>query len=89
MTEILAEKTCTPCRGGIPPLTRQEAEALLAQAPDWSLVDEAHRVVHLSDGAGRFLQPSGGPVTTDAIDLVRPELRFDLRTALHRALERN
>jgi hypothetical protein len=26
MTETLAEKTCTPCRGGIPPLTREEAE---------------------------------------------------------------
>ena len=25
MTETLAEKTCTPCRGGIPPLTRDEA----------------------------------------------------------------
>ena len=26
MTETLVEKTCTPCRGGIPPLTRAEAE---------------------------------------------------------------
>ena len=44
MTETLAEKACTPCRGGIPPLTRQEAEALLVQADDWSLVDDAHRI---------------------------------------------
>jgi 4a-hydroxytetrahydrobiopterin dehydratase len=44
MTEPLVEKTCTPCRGGIPPLTRQEAEALLVQAPDWLLVDEAQRI---------------------------------------------
>jgi two-component system CheB/CheR fusion protein len=58
-------------------------------APPSMLVDEANRVVHLSDNAGRFLQPSGGPVTTDAIDLVRPEFRFDLRTALHRAFERD
>lgn len=36
---------------------------------------------------GRFLQPSAGPVTTDVIDLVREELRFDLRSALHRAFE--
>jgi 4a-hydroxytetrahydrobiopterin dehydratase len=26
MTETLAEKKCTPCRGGIPPLTHEEAE---------------------------------------------------------------
>ena len=44
MSEILAKKTYTPCRGGIPPLTRQEAEALLVQAPDWLLVDEAYRI---------------------------------------------
>ena len=26
MTKTLAEKTCTPCRGGIPPLTRNEGK---------------------------------------------------------------
>jgi 4a-hydroxytetrahydrobiopterin dehydratase len=25
MTETLAEKTCTPCHGGVPPLTRDDA----------------------------------------------------------------
>jgi hypothetical protein len=32
MTETLAEKTCTPCRGGIPPLTRDEAQRFQALA---------------------------------------------------------
>ena len=40
----LAGKTCTPCRGGIPPLTRDEAEAHLRQTPDWQLLDDAHRI---------------------------------------------
>jgi 4a-hydroxytetrahydrobiopterin dehydratase len=44
MPENLVDKTCVPCRGGIPPLTRQEAETLLAQAPEWALADEAHRI---------------------------------------------
>src|ERR1700731_1720336 len=44
MTEMLAEKTCTPCRGGIPPLTREQAELFHAQAPDWQLLEEAHRI---------------------------------------------
>src|SRR5262249_6977504 len=30
-------------------------------APPSILVDEAHRVLHLSDSAGRFLLPPGGP----------------------------
>jgi 4a-hydroxytetrahydrobiopterin dehydratase len=37
----LVEKTCTPCRGGIPPLTQDEAETFLGQAPGWALLDKA------------------------------------------------
>jgi 4a-hydroxytetrahydrobiopterin dehydratase len=44
MTEALANKTCTPCRGGTPPLTREQAELFHAQAPDWQLADEARRI---------------------------------------------
>ena len=44
MTNVLAEKTCTPCRGGIPPLTRDEAQALHAQAREWTLADDALRI---------------------------------------------
>src|SRR5437868_769489 len=44
MTETLAEKTCTPCRGGVPPLARDEALRFQAQAPDWGLRDDAHRI---------------------------------------------
>jgi 4a-hydroxytetrahydrobiopterin dehydratase len=41
---VLADKTCTPCRGGVPPLTPEEAESYRAQAPDWSLLDGATRI---------------------------------------------
>lgn len=63
-------------------------EALEITAPPSALVDQTNRVMHLSENAGRYLQPSGGPLTTDLTDLVRQELRFELRSALHRAFER-
>src|SRR6516164_1914887 len=44
MTEALVIKTCTPCRGGIPPLTREQAELFHTQAPAWQLQEEAHRI---------------------------------------------
>jgi 4a-hydroxytetrahydrobiopterin dehydratase len=44
MEAPLAERACTPCRGGIPPLTREEAESLRRHAPDWDLVDDATRI---------------------------------------------
>lgn len=36
-----SEKKCTPCEGGIDPLTRNEAEKLLEKIDDWSLTDDA------------------------------------------------
>src|SRR5271163_3301858 len=44
MAIALVDKSCTPCRGGIPPLTRDQAEGFHIQAPDWSLSDEAMRI---------------------------------------------
>ncbi len=38
----LADKTCVPCKGGIPPIKGLELEGLLKQAPQWKAVDEHH-----------------------------------------------
>ena len=46
MPTALVEKNCTACRGGIPPLTAEAARELHAQAPDWTLQDEAKRIEH-------------------------------------------
>src|SRR5499427_7803833 len=56
-------------------------------APPSILVDETHRVIHLSENAGRYVMPSGGSLSGDVVDLARPELRFELRSALHRVFE--
>jgi 4a-hydroxytetrahydrobiopterin dehydratase len=44
MPLALAEKSCTPCRGGIPPLTQAEAAEYRKQAPEWELLDQATRI---------------------------------------------
>lgn len=61
--------------------------ALEANAPPSLLIDDRHRIINVSDTAGRFLQHPAGVVTTDVGALVRPELALDLRAALHRAFE--
>ena len=40
----LAQKTCAPCKGGIPPLTSDEAAAYLKQLPQWALRDDGRRI---------------------------------------------
>jgi 4a-hydroxytetrahydrobiopterin dehydratase len=37
----LAEKTCVPCRGGVPPLSREQFEPLLAELEGWSVIEES------------------------------------------------
>src|SRR5262249_6565493 len=44
MPVALVEKSCTPCRGGIPPLTDPEAAAYHTQAPEWKLFDQTTRI---------------------------------------------
>ena len=77
----LGSRDCTPAA------THQHALELTG--PPSMLVDINHLIVNMSEEAGRFLQPSGGQLRNDVTELVRPELRFDLRAALHRAFERN
>jgi 4a-hydroxytetrahydrobiopterin dehydratase len=43
MTE-LAAKTCVPCRGGVPPMARTEAERYVREAPGWALRDDGTRI---------------------------------------------
>jgi 4a-hydroxytetrahydrobiopterin dehydratase len=38
----LAEKTCIPCRGGVPPLAGDELVKLQSQLPGWRVVDGHH-----------------------------------------------
>jgi 4a-hydroxytetrahydrobiopterin dehydratase len=40
----LATKTCVPCRGGVPPMPKDEAERYLREAPGWALQDDATRI---------------------------------------------
>jgi 4a-hydroxytetrahydrobiopterin dehydratase len=44
MSDDLLSKTCTPCRGGVQPLTKAEAEVYLEKAPGWALADDGRRI---------------------------------------------
>ena len=75
MTETLAEKTCTPCRGGIPPLTHEEAERFRAQASDWELRDDAHRI----ERTFRFRNfREAAAFVQEISESLRPQLRLGL-----------
>lgn len=37
----LHERACVPCKGGMPPLTREQAESMMAQVEGWTLAEDA------------------------------------------------
>jgi two-component system, chemotaxis family, CheB/CheR fusion protein len=55
-------------------------------APPSVVVNEEYEIVHLSDGAGRYLEIVGGEPTYNLTKVIRPELRLELRAALYRAV---
>ena len=40
----LAARTCTPCKGGTPPLSEDAARDYLTSAPGWELLDGGTRI---------------------------------------------
>jgi two-component system, chemotaxis family, CheB/CheR fusion protein len=61
--------------------------SLEQNSPPSLLVDESWNIVHLSETAGRFLQPRGGPASLLVTDAIRPELRGEIVIALRHAFE--
>jgi 4a-hydroxytetrahydrobiopterin dehydratase len=40
----LAGKSCVPCRGGVPPMPKAEAESYLRESSGWALMDDGKRI---------------------------------------------
>src|SRR5580658_1832853 len=36
----LADRSCEPCRGGVPPLTRGQFSTMLEELPDWQVEND-------------------------------------------------
>jgi two-component system CheB/CheR fusion protein len=60
---------------------------LVRHTPPSIVVNAAHKIVHLSEHAGHFVRPGDGALSFDALSMVRPELRSELRQALGLAFQ--
>ncbi len=93
----LADVAVPQIRGGRKPPDARAADRmwppelhhrLLEQyAPPSVVINNDHNIVHMSAQAGRYMEVRGGEPTRDLLAVVRPELRPDLRTALHQAIQ--
>ncbi|HVG09721.1 MAG TPA: chemotaxis protein CheB [Thermoanaerobaculia bacterium] len=55
-------------------------------SPACVLVQERGEIVYFSPRTGRYLEPPAGAPRLNVLEMVRPGLRLDLRTALHKAI---
>jgi two-component system CheB/CheR fusion protein len=69
------------------PLELLHARAVARAGPPSVLLDADHQMLHVSERAARFFRFVGGVPSSRVLEVVRPELRVELRTALFRAVE--
>jgi two-component system CheB/CheR fusion protein len=63
---------------------RKQVERIIDRyAPTYVLVDDRYDVLQFSERTGGFLEPMAGIANLNLLNLVRRELRADLRAALH------
>jgi 4a-hydroxytetrahydrobiopterin dehydratase len=43
-TSNLSRKKCTPCEGGVPPLSPDQVKTFLKQVPGWTLTPDGQRI---------------------------------------------
>lgn len=68
------------------PLAALHRQLVEAYAPPSLIVNAEGEVVHLSDRVGRYLRQPGGSATSRLLDMVKGDLRVQLRTLLRGAL---
>lgn len=42
--DVLEQQSCRPCRGGIPPMSAEQAGEMLAVIPGWELIESASKL---------------------------------------------
>ncbi len=70
-------------------LDEKHRKAIESYGPPSILIDESYVILHISETAGRYLLQPKGPISSDLLKLVRPELQLELRTVLFQAFEKN
>jgi len=67
-------------------VTALERVLLDRYAPAWVVINARAEALHFSARTGKYLEPAAGAPSADVVEMARPGLRLDLRTAIHKAV---
>ena len=78
MTTDLVAKTCTPCRGAVPPMSREKAKRYIGETLNWLLAAEGTRITRIFrlrdfKAALRFVDKVGAVAEDEGH---HPDIRF-------------
>jgi two-component system CheB/CheR fusion protein len=82
-----AERPASRARPRPDAIGRRAEQIAERYAPAHVVIDEQYEVLHFSGRTGRYLEPVAGAASLNLLNLVRRELRVELRGALHAAAE--
>lgn len=68
-------------------ISRRAEQVAERYSPAYVIVDTDSEVLHFSGRTGRYLEPASGAASLNLFNLVHRDLRLDLRSALHSAME--
>jgi two-component system CheB/CheR fusion protein len=67
-------------------VTALERVLLDRYTPAWVVINARAEALHFSARTGKYLEPATGAPSADVVEMARPGLRLDLRTAIHKAV---
>jgi two-component system CheB/CheR fusion protein len=68
-------------------ISRRADQIAERYGPAYVIIDTQLEVLHFSGRTGRYLEPVSGAASLNLLNLVHRDLRLDLRSALHHAVE--
>jgi len=86
-TNFQTSRPDVPLQGPIDLQSQADRIILTQYAPSGVIIDTRMRVHEFRGRTGRFLEHAPGAATLNLLQMVRPGLVVDLRTAIHRALK--
>ena len=90
MAEPPKAPASTPEHEGGSELQKQVNRVILSRySPNAVVIDESMQVLQFRGATSRYLEHAPGTASLDLLEMARPPLVIDLRTALHRAMKEN
>jgi len=89
LADVPSTKVTAPVRpaGLAATISRRAEQVAERYGPAYVIIDTDQQVLHFSGRTGKYLEPASGMASLNLLNLIHRDLRLDLRSALHHAID--